>query len=245
VSNTHTHTPLISVRNVHMSFWQNNVGVHSVKDLLTMRKNPFKAKTILEDISFDIWPGESLGILGRNGSGKSTLLRIIAGILRPQRGQVSIRGTIAPILAIGAGLELELTGYENIKLLLAIHGLPASQDIITEIKNFSELDHQTLSMPVKCYSSGMIARLAFSISFSNNCDILIIDEVLAVGDQGFQAKCLHKIFEIKKTGKSIIFVSHFPDEVNKICNKALLLENGKIIHSGNVSEVCNQYSQLF
>lgn len=237
--------PLISIQDITVRFWQNNVGVHSIKDLLTLRKNPFQPRTILKDISVDIMPGESLGILGRNGSGKSTLLRVIAGILHPQKGKVAVHGSIAPILAIGAGLEQELTGYENIDLLLAVYGQRKTKALIRQICAFSELSEDVLRMPVKCYSSGMVARLAFSISLSNNCDILIIDEVLAVGDQGFQAKCMHKIFEIKKQGKSIIFVSHFPDEVVKICDKALLLEQGNITHYGTASEICKQYTQLF
>lgn len=235
---------LISVENVEISFWQNNVGVHSVKDLLTLRRNPFKLKPILKDISLTVEKGESLGILGRNGSGKTTLLRAIAGVIKAQKGTIKLNGTVAPILALGAGLELELTGYENISLLLSLYGL-SSKRYIESIKAFSELPEDVLNMPTKCYSSGMLARLAFSISLANDCDILIIDEVLAVGDKGFQDKCLAKIYEMKDRGKSIIFVSHFPDEVMKICNKAILLEQGEIIERGEVSEICNQYKHLF
>ena len=237
--------PLISVNNITVSYWQNNVGVHSIKDLLTHRKNPFHPKTILQDISIDVQHGECLGILGRNGSGKSTLLRAMAGIIKPTNGSVEINGTIAPILAIGAGLELELTGYENIGLLLALYGHKKGKAEVEKIRDFAELPDAVLRTPVKTYSAGMTARLAFSISFENDCDVLIIDEVLAVGDQGFQQKCMNKIFEIKALGKSIIFVSHFPDEVVKICNTAILLENGRCVNKGNAEEICNQYRQLF
>lgn len=236
---------LISVENISVCFWQNKVGIHSIKDLLTQRKNPFQSKHILKDISFEIKKGESLGILGRNGSGKSTLLRTIAGIIQPENGVVKVNGTIAPILALGAGLELELTGYENINLLLALYGQTNDKLTVQLIQDFAELETEVLKSPVKTYSAGMTARLAFSISIANNCDILIIDEVMAVGDQGFQQKCLHKIFEIKAQGKSIIFVSHFPDEVIRICNTALLLEHGQLVSKGEVSFICNQYKELF
>jgi ABC-2 type transport system ATP-binding protein len=237
---------IISVQGVSVSFWQNNVGVYSIKDLITHRKSPFVSKPILTDISVDLKKGDSLGILGRNGSGKSTLLRTIAGIIKPDRGTVVVNGSFAPILAIGAGLEPELTGYENIALLLALYGTARKNtNAVQNIKDFSELGHETLMMPVKQYSSGMVARLAFSISLANDSDILIIDEVLAVGDQGFQAKCLEKIYSIRDEGKTILFVSHFPDDVTRICNKAILLENGQLIHSGNSIDVCNHYKQLF
>lgn len=237
---------IISVDNVHVSFWQNNVGVHSIKDLITHRKSPFSNKTILNNISVTVKKGESLGILGRNGSGKSTLLRTIAGIVKPDRGKVTVNGTFAPILAIGAGLEQELTGYENITLLLALYGTARKNtNAVENIREFSELSDEVLNMPVKQYSSGMVARLAFSISLANDSDILIIDEVLAVGDQGFQAKCLEKIYKIKNEGKTILFVSHFPDDVARICNKAVLLEHGEMIHSGNSTDVCNHYRSLF
>jgi ABC-type polysaccharide/polyol phosphate transport system ATPase subunit len=226
--------------------WQNNVGVYSLKDLITKRKSPFKSKTILNNINVEVFRGQSLGIVGRNGSGKSTLLRTIAGIIKPQKGTITVNGTFAPILAIGAGLELELTGYENISMLLALYGTKNSQgNSIEKISEFSELTDEVLAMPVKQYSSGMVARLAFSISLANDSDILIIDEVLAVGDQGFQAKCMEKIYEIKRQGKTILFVSHFPDDVLKICETAILLENGRITHAGDAKEICNNYKKLF
>jgi ABC-type polysaccharide/polyol phosphate transport system ATPase subunit len=216
-----------------------------MKDLLTSFANPFQTTLILKDISFQLQKGQSMGILGRNGSGKSTLLRAIAGIIKPSKGSLKSFCTIAPILALGAGLELELTGYENIQLLLSLYGRKATKEAINEIASFSELDDVTLNQATKCYSSGMLARLTFSISFSHHCDIYIIDEVLAVGDMGFQTKCIDKINELKKQGKSIIFVSHFPDEVVKICDQAILLEKGVLIHKGTSEEVCQHYKELF
>ncbi len=237
---------IIKVENVHVSFWQNNVGVYSLKDLITHRKSPFKTKTILNNISVEVRRGESLGIVGRNGSGKSTLLRTIAGIIKPDQGKITVNGTFAPILAIGAGLESELTGYENITLLLALYGTARKNtNAVDNIREFSELGDDVLSMPVKQYSSGMVARLAFSISLANDSDILIIDEVMAVGDQGFQAKCMEKIYQIRDQGKTILFVSHFPETVMNICNKAILLEHGEVIHAGTSAEICEHYRQLF
>ena len=237
---------LIQFDNVSVSFWQNNMGIHSIKDLITHRKNPFSNKTILKHISFEVKRGQCMGILGRNGSGKSTLLRTIAGLIKPQEGTMTINGTFAPILAIGAGLELELSGYENMELLLSLYGKARKDtNAIESIVNFSELSDEVLRMPAKRYSSGMLARLAFSISVANDADILIIDEVLAVGDQGFQNKCMEKIYQIKGEGKTILFVSHFPDDVEKICDTAILLENGTLTHRGAAKDICERYRQLF
>ncbi len=237
---------IINVENVTISFWQNNAGIHSIKDLITKRKKPFSNKIILKDISFEVKKGESMGILGRNGSGKSTLLRAIAGLIKPQEGKIEVKGSFAPILAIGAGLELELSGYENMSLLLSLYGTSRKNTNAAEdIKEFSELSDEVLRMPVKRYSSGMVARLAFSISLANEADILIIDEVLSVGDQGFQAKCLEKIHQIKAQGTTILFVSHFPEGVMKICDTAILMENGQVTHRGTAKEICDNYKLLF
>jgi len=239
---------IIKVENITVSFWQNNVGVYSLKDLITHRKSPFKSRTILKGISLEVKRGDSLGIVGRNGSGKSTLLRTLAGVIKPESGKITVNGSFAPILAIGAGIELELTGYENISLMLALYGSKNKKtdaETVAYIKDFSELSDEVLRMPAKQYSSGMLARLAFSISIANVADILIIDEVLAVGDQGFQAKCMEKIFEMKAEGKTILFVSHFPEDVQRICNTAILLEDGIITHHGPAAEICHNYRQLF
>jgi len=237
---------LIKFDDVTVSFWQNNMGIHSIKDLITHRKNPFSNKTILKNISFEVNRGQCMGILGRNGSGKSTLLRTIAGLIKPQQGKMTINGSFAPILAIGAGLELELSGYENMELLLSLYGKARKNtNTIQSIIDFSELGDEILRMPAKRYSSGMLARLAFSISVANDADILIIDEVLAVGDQGFQHKCMEKIYQIKAEGKTILFVSHFPDDVERICDTAILLEDGVLTHQGNAKEICDKYRQLF
>ncbi|MBL7767201.1 MAG: ABC transporter ATP-binding protein [Chitinophagaceae bacterium] len=237
--------PILEYQHVWIRYRDNYGGIHSVKDWVTSLRNPFHTKVILEDISFKLMPGESLGILGRNGCGKSTLLRSIGGIIKPAKGKIICSASIAPILALGAGLEMELTGFENIRLLLSLYGVRPTAERIRSIQLFSELDDVTLNHTVKCYSSGMLARLAFSISFHHDCDIYIIDEVLAVGDLGFQAKCTERIRQLKDTGKSIIFVSHFPDEVQQICEQAILLEQGKIINQGKSSVICQQYKEIF
>jgi ABC-2 type transport system ATP-binding protein/lipopolysaccharide transport system ATP-binding protein len=169
---------LLEYKHVFVKYRHNHAGIYSIKDLLTTFSRPFQYKTILNDISFTLEKGESLGILGRNGSGKSTLLRTMAGIVKPYKGSIECDGSIAPILALGVGLEMELTGYENIDLLLALYGQGRDPKRIADIIAFSELDDVTLKQAVKCYSSGMLARLSFSISFANDCDIYIIDEVL-------------------------------------------------------------------
>lgn len=236
---------LLEYNHVSIRYRENRAGVHSIKDWVTSFKNPFHTIPILHNISFQLMPGESLGILGPNGSGKSTLLRSIGGIIKPASGQIHCRASIAPILALGAGLELELTGFENIQLLLALNGIKPTQTAIQAIQAFSELDDVTLNHTVKCYSTGMLARLAFSISFYHDSDIYIIDEVLAVGDLGFQTKCIARIRELQQVGKSIIFVSHAPDEVAQFCEKALLLDHGKIIAQGPSSTICQQYKAMF
>lgn len=236
---------LLEYRHVSVRYRTNPSGVFSLKDMVTSFARPFRFKTILEDISFSLYKGESLGVLGRNGSGKSTLLRTMAGIVQPFKGKIICNGTLAPILALGVGLELELTGYENINLLLALYGQPRHPEKIKAVIEFSGLDDTTLRQPVKCYSSGMLARLSFSISFAGDCDLYIIDEVLAVGDMGFQAKCMERIRELRAQGRSIIFVSHFPDEVERICDHAILLEQGHIIQQGTSHEICTSYRKMF
>jgi len=236
---------LIELHKVNIRYRTNQAGIHSVKDFFTSWANPFQTTSILKDISLRLEKGKSLGILGRNGCGKSTLLRAVAGIIKPSSGQCICRGMVAPILALGAGLELELSGYENIRLLLALYGKKAGQEAIDAIVQFSELDEDTLHQAVKCYSSGMLARLTFSISFSQDCDLYIIDEVMAVGDMGFQGKCKSRIRELQEAGKSFLFVSHFPDEVEKICEQAILLDEGRLIQQGSATEICQQYRNLF
>lgn len=235
---------IINLENVHVRF-RNHIDAFSIKDFVINPSHLLKKKLILEDINLNIFKGQSIGILGKNGSGKSTLLRTIAGIIQPYRGYVHIKGQIAPILTLGGGIELEMTGYENIEFMISLLGLPKSKETIEAIAQFAELDCKILKSNTKTYSTGMLARLAFSIAFAQNADIYMIDEVLAVGDAGFQAKCIDKIYSLKKSQKTILFVSHSSNDVLRICDNAILLQQGKIIAQGKANDVCLQYEQMF
>lgn len=237
---------LIDLKNIHFSFLLQNQS--SIKQYLLSfgRKKLFLQKEVLKGIDLQVYRGESLGLFGKNGSGKSTLLRILAGIINPDKGKIKVYGRIAPILALGAGFEVELTGMENIRLLGSLIGMNRKEinNSIEYIKEFSELG-DAIDMQVKRYSSGMMARLGFSIATAGNPDILIIDEALAVGDKGFQEKCKERMFEIKKTGGTLLFVSHSMEEVKKFCNRAVLLKDGIIEQQGSVEEIGNAYNALF
>jgi lipopolysaccharide transport system ATP-binding protein len=196
----------------------------------------------LKDVSFEIKRGEKIGIIGRNGAGKSTLLKILSQITEPTTGRITINGKIASLLEVGTGFHPELSGRENIFLNGAILGMSRSEieSKFDEIVSFSEIE-KFLDTPVKRYSSGMYVRLAFAVAAHLDPDILIIDEVLAVGDAAFQKKCLNKIEEISGRGKTVLFVSHNMSTVMKLCNKAILLNQGKIEVSGNAEEVIDNY----
>jgi len=200
--------------------------------------------TVLSDISFQINQGDCVGIVGPNGSGKSTILKLIAGVMSPTKGTVKVHGRISPLIELGAGMHPELTGRENIYLNGAILGLKRKQ-IDTNFQNivdFSELQ-EYLDQPIKHYSSGMYMRLAFSIAVHVNPEILIVDEILAVGDSGFQAKCFEKMNEFKKNGVTILFVSHSLETVSNFCNKAIYLKNTQIVKEGNSKIVVDSYYQ--
>lgn len=199
----------------------------------------------LEDISFSVAHGETFGIIGPNGSGKSTLLKILAGVLYPDMGQVRVNGRIAPFLELGIGFQPDLTAQENIFLYGAIMGL--SRNFIAErydeILEFAELK-RFQNMKLKNFSSGMTLRLAFSTAIQTNPDILLVDEVLSVGDESFQRKCSEKINEIRKAGKTIILVSHNMGTVQELCEKSILLLNGRILSYGDSQAVIEKYSEF-
>lgn len=203
----------------------------------------FKEFRALDHISFEVKRGEAFGLVGTNGSGKSTMLKIIAGVLEPSTGKVSVSGTIAPLIELGAGFDMELTAKENIYLNGALLGY--RKDFIDEhfqdIVDFAELDG-FMDMPLKNYSSGMVARIAFAIATVTTPDILVVDEALSVGDFRFQEKCEKRINElVHEHGTTLLFVSHFIEQVERVCERALWIEKGEMRMQGPVKEVCEAY----
>lgn len=200
----------------------------------------------LKDVSFKIEEGDRFGIIGRNGAGKSTLLKILSRIIEPTAGEIKIRGKISSLLEVGTGFHPELTGRENIFLNGAILGMSKKEIIrkFDEIVEFAEIE-KFLDTPVKRFSSGMYTRLGFSIAAHLDPHVLILDEVLAVGDFMFQTKCLKKMKELGRSGKTIIFVSHSPQSVATLCNKAIYLENGRLKEEGDVMKCLKAYDTTF
>ncbi len=200
----------------------------------------------LKDVSFDVQKGDSLGLIGLNGSGKSTMLKTIAGVLKPTKGSVQVFGNVAPLIELGAGFDVDLTAKENIYLNGALLGYP--RDVMEkhydDIVAFSELK-DFMDVPVKNFSSGMVSRLAFAIATIGIPDILIVDEVLSVGDFRFQQKCEERIRHMMDLGTTILFVSHSIDQVKSICNKIVWLEHGNVKMLGDVDSVCDAYKQAY
>jgi|NorSeaMetagenome_1021524.scaffolds.fasta_scaffold02639_2 ABC-2 type transport system ATP-binding protein len=237
----------IKAENLEVSFFIQRSGINNFKDfILTMGlKSPFEQKKVLKGFNLSIKKGECLGILGRNGCGKSTLLRTIAGIMKPQSGVLEVNGNVAPLMALGAGLEPELTGIENIKLVGVLMGMSRDElkNSIDKIVDFSELSELEINMQVKRYSSGMMSKLAFSIAAATDPEILIIDEALAVGDLGFRRKCADRINEIKDAGSTILYVSHHIAEIKNICSRAIFLKDGQVFQEGSVDDICDLYEK--
>ena len=238
----------ISVQNVTMSFNLNKEKVDNLKEYvikLITHKLEFKRFHALQDISFEVKKGEHLAILGFNGAGKSTLLKTIVGVYKPTSGKIEKQGVIAPLLELGAGFDPNYSGKENIFLYGAILGY--SRDYIQskydEIVEFSELG-TFINVPLKNYSSGMRARLGFSIATAVEPDVLILDEVLSVGDAKFRTKSLKKVQSMFEKGVTVLFVSHSIDQVKAICDTAILLDHGKIIAQGDVNEVSAIYDDM-
>lgn len=239
--------PVISFKNVSKCFTFSREQPQSIQETLISifgRRQKHRKKDLwaVNNLSFDLYPGQSLGIIGRNGSGKSTVLKLIARILRPTSGQVTVRGRVSALLELGAGFHPDLTGRENIALNASVLGL-SQQDVaqkFDQIVEFSELG-EFIDMPVKHYSSGMYMRLGFSVAIHVDPDILIIDEILAVGDQAFQTKCIDRIHEMHQAGVSIVFISHNLSIVQRMCSRLIWLENGHMRASGPTEEVANQY----
>ncbi|MEA2015403.1 MAG: ABC transporter ATP-binding protein [Actinomycetota bacterium] len=210
--------------------------------ILTLRRTTYEEFSALNDISFSVKHGETCGIIGPNGSGKSTLLKLMAGIIRPNSGRVTINGPLSALLELGAGFHPDLTGRENIYINAAILGMK-KRDVdrkLDDIIEFSELE-RFIDTPVKNYSSGMYMRLGFSVAINVNPDILLVDEVLAVGDQAFQAKCYKVIYDFMKKGKTIIIVSHDLDTISDLCSKVIFLKDGNVMDSGKPLDMVSKY----
>ncbi len=238
---------VVSVQNVDMAFNLNKEKVDNLKEYfikLVTHKLEYKKFYGLKDVSFEVKKGEHLAILGLNGAGKSTLLKTIVGVYKPSSGHVETKGVIAPLLELGAGFDPNYSGRENIYLYGAIMGYDRAfiDKKYDEIVEFSELGN-FIEVPVKNYSSGMKARLGFSIATAVEPDILILDEVLSVGDAGFRRKSLAKVKSLFETGVTVLFVSHNIEQVKSICDKAILLEHGQIIAQGDVADVIPVYEE--
>ncbi len=210
-----------------------------LKRKLTAGRERFWA---LRDVSFDVRHGETVGVIGRNGSGKSTLLRLIARTMRPTEGRVVISGRVMPLLELGAGFHPELSGSDNVYLASSLLGVPRSlvKERYRDIVEFAELEH-FMDTPIKHYSSGMYLRLGFAIAVHLNFDILLVDEVLAVGDAEFQQKCMDRIREVRDAGATILLVSHSPELVATLCDRAVWLDSGEVKGFGPADEVVAAY----
>lgn len=240
---------MIKIDHVTMIFNIASEQLNSLKEYaiaLSRRELHFKEFRALDDVSFEVKKGDVFGILGTNGSGKSTLLKIIAGVLEPSRGSCTVEGSIAPLIELGAGFDLELTARENIFLNGALLGYSKKfiQEHFEEIVEFAEV-RDFLEMPMKNYSSGMVARIAFAIATVIVPDVLIVDEVLSVGDFMFQQKCERRIQSlIKEHGVTVLIVSHNNDQIQRLCNKAVWIEKGHLRTIGNAEEVCQLYRAI-
>lgn len=240
---------MIDINNVTMRF---NLGIEkgfSFKQFFVDLFNPKKRKKkkkeefyALTDVDFNVKKGEVIGLIGSNGAGKSTLLKVVAGVMKPTKGRVTVNGNVCPMIELGAGFDFDLTARENIFLNGAILGYSKSfiESKFDEIVSFSELE-DFLEVPVKNFSSGMVARLAFSIATIVDPEVLIVDEILSVGDLAFQQKSEEKMRSMIGGGTTVLYVSHSVDSIKSLCDRVVWLEHGKIIKIGNTKEICDEY----
>ncbi len=238
----------IEVNHVSMLFRLNRERVDNAKEYfirLLTRKLHYTEFWALKDVSFKIEKGDRVGIMGFNGAGKSTLLKTIAGVLKPTMGNVKVTGTIAPMLELGAGFDPNYSGSENIYLYGATMGFSRKfiDEKYNEIVEFSELK-DFINAPLKSYSSGMKSRLGFAIATAVKPDVLILDEVLSVGDAAFKEKSEQRILDMIDDGVTVLFVSHSTDRVRKLCNKAIILTKGQVVANGEVNEICDMYTEM-
>lgn len=236
---------IIKAENISICYKMSNDKIKSIKEYLVAlmkRKLHYEEFRALNNVSFEIEKGEIVGIIGNNGAGKSTLLKVISGILRPTEGSVTLGGNVVPMLELGSGFDFDLSGRENIFLNGAILGYSESflKEKYDDIVAFSELG-AFIDTPVRNYSSGMIMRLAFSIASQVVPDILIVDEILAVGDAAFQAKSYARMMELMGHGTTVLLVSHNIDQIKSLCDKVVWLEHGNVRAVGDTLTLCDEY----
>ncbi len=238
---------MIKLKNVSMKF---NLGIektYSIKEaFIALFDKKRRVKTsefwALKNVSFEVNRGEVVGLIGSNGAGKSTLLKVVSGVMKPTDGKVSVKGVISPMIELGAGFDMELTARENIYLNGSILGYSKAfiDEKFDEIVEFSEL-RDFLDAPVKNFSSGMTAKLAFAIATIVNPEILIVDEILSVGDIKFQEKSRNKMLEMIKGGTTVLYVSHSLESIKELCDKVIWLEHGQIVKTGDTKKICDEY----
>lgn len=233
----------IKVKNVYKTFDVYLDKANSLKEkILFWNRNNKERREVLKDINLEIKEGEAVALIGVNGSGKSTLLKLMTKIIYPNKGQVETYGKLTSLLELGAGFHMDFSGRENIYFNASIFGLTKKEidNRLNEIIEFSELG-EYIDNPVRTYSSGMFMRLAFSVAINVDAEILLVDEILSVGDQHFQEKCLNKMKELRQEGKTMVFVTHSLDSVKELCNRAIWLHNGEVKIDGEPEEVIEEY----
>lgn len=237
---------IIEVKDVTMCFRMNSDRIMSIKEFATTAlrgKLHYEKFVALDKVSLMVRKGETLGLIGHNGAGKSTMLKVISGILKPTEGEVHVHGDVVPMLELGAGFDFDLTGRENIFLNGAIMGY-TEEYLLTkydEIVGFSELS-EFIDSPIRNYSSGMLARLAFSVAAMVDPEILIVDEILSVGDAQFQEKSRERMMELMNGGTTVLFVSHNLAQIREMCDRVIWLEHGRVVMVGSAEEVCDAYA---
>ncbi|MFV0352693.1 MAG: ABC transporter ATP-binding protein [Oscillospiraceae bacterium] len=239
--------PIIEIDHVSMRFNAAKEKVDSLKEFFIRKakgKMHFEEFYALSDISLRVMPGDVYGIVGLNGSGKSTLLKVVAGVMKPSAGTCVVRGKVAPLIELGAGFDMELTGRENVFLNGTLLGMHPNylKEKYQEIVDFAEIG-DFMDVPVKNYSSGMVTRLAFSVATITKPDILICDEILSVGDFLFQQKSEKRMKELMSGGTTVLLVSHNIDQIERLCSKAMWLRKGKTVINGSCAEVCDAYKE--
>lgn len=236
---------MIKANNISMRYLMTHDRIQSIKEYIVQLirgKIKYEEFWALKNVSFEIEKGEVIGIIGHNGAGKSTLLKVISGILKPSEGEIEVRGNIVPMLELGSGFDFDLTGRENIFLNGAILGYTEKylKEKYDEIVAFSELG-KFVDVPIRNYSSGMVMRLAFSVAAIVQPEILIVDEILAVGDADFQQKSKNRMLELMSGGTTVLFVSHSLEQIREMCDRVIWLEHGEVKAIGKTEEICNAY----